>query len=74
MKDRPYIDIGVRIYRLRTERGMSQRALAEALGGAGNTMVCKWECGHVLPSTKSLMSMSRLFGVTVDYILFGGKE
>lgn len=47
---------------LRKERGLSQEALAEALG-VSRQAVTKWEDGSALPSTANLLSLADFFGV-----------
>ena len=57
--------LGQNIYRLRTERGLSQGDLAEALD-VSRQSVSKWETGESLPDTNKLLAIGRLLGVTVD--------
>lgn len=48
--------------------GLSNRLLADKLGVSEKT-ISNWKCGRTdIPSTK-LVEMSRLFGVTTDYLL-----
>ncbi len=53
---------------LRDEQGLSQQEFADKLGVTRQT-VSKWESGKIKPSADNLMAMSRLFGVSTDYIL-----
>ena len=57
-----------KIVRLRKSRGMSQEALAEALG-VSRQAVSRWEVGSALPDASNLLQLSRLFGVSADYLL-----
>lgn len=57
-----------KIIRLRKSRGMSQEALAEALG-ISRQAVSRWEQGSALPDASNLLQLSRLFGVSADYLL-----
>ena len=57
--------LGERIRQLRTERGLSQEALAEALN-VSRQAVAKWERGTSLPSTANLLALSRIFGCSVS--------
>jgi len=59
-----------RIQELRKGKGLSQEQLADVLG-VSRQAVSKWEGGQSLPEVEKLISMSELFGVTVDYILKG---
>lgn len=62
---------GKNIYSLRKERGWTQAELADRLG-VTNQAVSKWETGESLPDSSLLLSLSELFGVTIDE-LFKGK-
>ncbi len=54
---------------LRNSRNWSQKELAEALSVSVET-VARWENGQAVPTHEELLSLSKLFGVTADY-LFG---
>lgn len=60
--------IGQRIAQKRKERGQSQEALGESLG-VSRQSVYKWESDSALPEIDKLIAMSRLFGVTVGWLL-----
>lgn len=60
--------IGQRIAQKRKELGLSQEALGEALG-VSRQSVYKWESDSALPEIEKLVSMSRLFGVTIGWLL-----
>lgn len=62
------MNIADKILKLRKEKGLSQEALAEALG-VSRQSVSKWESGAALPDTDKIIAMSELFGVSTDYIL-----
>lgn len=64
------MDIGEKIQKLRKEKGLSQEALAEALG-VSRQSVSKWESGAALPDTDKIIAMSELFGISTDFILKG---
>ena len=63
--------IGRFIAERRRARGMTQRALAEALGVSDRT-VSKWECGGGFPELGNLLPLCALLGVTADELLRGG--
>ena len=65
------MNIGENIYRFRTERNMSQDALAEALD-VSRQSVSKWENNSATPELDKLLKMSELFGVPLDQLV--GKE
>ncbi len=54
-----------RLYTLRRKRGLSQEALAEAIG-VSRQAVSKWETGSSTPELDKLKALSTFFGVTVD--------
>ena len=58
------------IYRLRTQKGMSQGDLADALE-VSRQSVSKWETGGATPDLDKLVKMSTLFGVTLDELVKG---
>lgn len=59
------MEIGTRIKDLRTERHLSQEALAERLG-LSRQAVAKWESGTSAPSTANLLALCGIFGVSLD--------
>lgn len=67
----PRASLGKRILRLRTERGLSQGALAERLD-VSRQSVSKWETGRAVPELEKLLALSRLFGVSLDSL--AGRE
>ena len=62
------MQIGDRIRQLREREGISQSALAEALG-ATRAAVNAWEMGISNPSMQSLVELSLFFRVSVDHLL-----
>ena len=65
------MNLGENIYRFRTERNMSQGALADALD-VSRQSVSKWENNSAIPELDKLIKMSELFGITLDELV--GKE
>lgn len=63
--------IGEKIKRLRTEKGMTQKDLADKLFVTAQA-VSRWENGEVEPSISTVTEMANIFEVTVDEIV--GKE
>ena len=53
---------------LRRKSGMSQEQLADRLGVTRQS-VSKWEGGTAMPELVKLISLSELFGVSVDYLV-----
>ena len=65
------MNLGETIYRLRTGRGMSQDALANALD-VSRQSVSKWENNAAVPELDKLIKLSEVFGVTLDELV--GRE
>lgn len=65
--------IGERLYELRTKNEMSQGDLAEKLDVSRQT-ISKWENNMSIPELDKIISLSNLFGVSVDYIVKGEGE
>ena len=64
------MDLGTTITRLRTQRGLSQGDLAEALE-VSRQSVSKWETDASVPELEKLLKLSELFGVTLDALVRG---
>lgn len=67
------MNLGETIYRLRTERNMSQGDLAEALE-VSRQSISKWETGGSVPELDKLTKMGELFGVSMDELILGKTE
>ena len=65
--------LGTRIAALRHEAGLSQRELAAALS-VSTSAIGMYEQGRREPSIDRLIALSRLFGVSTDYLLLGQPE
>ena len=59
------MEIGNQIRSLRTQRGVTQEALAEKLGVSAQA-VSKWERGSATPDIGLLPGISAFFGVSID--------
>lgn len=57
-----------KILQLRKSNGMSQEELAEKLD-VSRQAVSRWEMGTTMPDAANVLQLSRLFGVTTDYLL-----
>ena len=57
-----------KILALRKARGMSQEELASALN-VSRQAVSRWEGDSALPDANNVLQLSKLFGVTADYLL-----
>lgn len=65
------IKVGSLIYKLRKERGMTQKQLAEQLYLSDRT-ISKWERGAGCPDISLLAQLCDLLGVNIEAILNGG--
>lgn len=59
------MEIGKQIKELRTQRGVTQETVADALGVSPQT-VSKWETGATMPDISLLPALSAYFGVSID--------
>ena len=57
-----------RLLELRTEKNLSQRAVAKSLYISQGTYN-NWENGRTQPSIEQLIVLSKFFGVSVDYLI-----
>lgn len=57
-----------KILGLRKSHGMSQEDLAEKLN-VSRQAVSRWESGTAMPDANNILQISKLFGVTTDYLL-----
>ena len=62
------LTLGQRIALKRNELGLSQSALGEQLG-VSRQSVFKWESDAAIPEIDKLIGLSRLFGVSLDWLL-----
>lgn len=60
------------IKKLREQKGMKQKELAEEMGIERST-IAKWETGATNPATEKLPKLARILGCTID-ALFEGKS
>lgn len=65
-------NLGEQIYKYRTERGLSQLELAEALD-VSRQSISKWETNVAVPELSKLVKMAELFGVTLDELILDKK-
>ena len=60
--------LGEKIHNHRKLRGMSQEELASQIT-VSRQAVSKWELGESVPDTENVVQLSKLFGVSADYLL-----
>ncbi len=64
------MSLGQTIHTLRTQKNMSQGDLADALN-VSRQSISKWETDTSVPELDKLISLSQLFGVTLDELVTG---
>ena len=67
------IELGLRIKMLRTEKGLTQEKLAEALG-VSLEHIGKIERGKRTPSLDLVIAMSKFFHSSTDHILLANRR
>ena len=67
------MNFGEKLLKLRTQYNLSQEELAYKLG-VSRQAVSKWELGPSLPETGSIICISDLFNVSLDYLLKDAPE
>lgn len=65
------MNLAEKIFNERTKLDLSQEQFAEQMG-VSRQAVSKWETGQSLPDLDKIVMMSRVFGVTTDYLLGEG--
>lgn len=66
------MEFGSKLQKLRKDKGLSQEALAEMLD-VSRQSVSKWESGGAYPETDKLITLSEIFGVTLDSLMKGER-
>ena len=67
------VDIAKRLADRRRAAGLTQQELAEKLG-VSRQAVSKWECSESSPDTDNLISLARLYDVSLDDLLYTDVE
>ncbi len=62
------MDFSERLKELRAEKKMSQMELSVATG-ISQSAIAKWELGKTDPTAYALITLSRYFNESVDYLL-----
>ncbi len=71
--DNMNIEMANRLVQLRRKNGFSQEELAARLG-ISRQAVSKWERAEASPDTDNLIALARLYGVSLDELLFAAGE
>ena len=67
------MDIGNKLNRARTKANLTQEQVADALGVSRQT-ISNWENEKTYPDIKSVVTLSDLYGVSLDYLLKDKEE
>ena len=67
------MNLGEKIYKLRTERNLSQGDLAEMLE-VSRQSISKWETNGSVPDLDKIIKLSSIFGVTLDELVLGKDD
>ena len=65
---------GEKLRVLRTQRGMTLKELAQALGYTAHGHISELEAGKKMPTVQFVLNVARLFGVTTDQLLMDDQE
>lgn len=67
------VNFSERLRFLRKEKGFSQEELADKIG-ISRQAISKWESGQSNPDTNNLITLSELYGISLDILLKGNQE
>lgn len=67
------MSLGEKIRDCRKKAGLSQEQLAEKLC-VSRQAITKWEADRGMPDVGNLQNISKLFGISVDYLLDDGED
>ena len=67
------MEFGEKLQMLRKARGWSQEELAQQIN-VSRQALSKWESGAAVADTENVVALSRLFGVSTDYLLLEESE
>ena len=62
--------LAARMKKLREENQLTQRLVADVLN-LERSSVAKYELGHSTPNPETLLKMSKIFNVSIDYLVAG---
>lgn len=64
--------LGARVKRLREEKRLTQRALADVVG-VPSQQISRWENDEQMPSVMKAIKLAQALGVTVEQLLLGTR-
>ena len=60
---------GEKLHTLRTQRGLTLKELAQALGHTSHSYISELETNKKVPTAEFVLNVSRMFDVTADVLL-----
>lgn len=66
-------NLGENLLKLRKGRGFSQEELADVLG-VSRQAISKWERNEAYPDTENLIALSKLYGVSLDTLVYSETQ
>ena len=57
-----------KLFQLRKKSGMTQAEMAESLN-VSRQAISKWEMGTAVPDVNNILSISKMFNVSIDYLV-----
>ena len=67
------MNFGEQIKKIRAEKNLTQQKMADMLN-VSRQAVSNWENDKNLPDIEMIINMSRAFNMTLDELVFGGKD
>ena len=67
------MELKERLAQLRKDHSLSQNDLADKLN-VSRQAISRWEQGTAVPSSDNLIYLSRLYGITLDELVYGKEE
>ena len=64
-------ELGKRIRSWRLIRGRTQQSLADEMGASSAAVICHWEWGRRVPSTRSLLMLCKALQVDLPLMFWG---
>jgi len=68
-KEQSILRFGEKLHALRTQRGLTLKELANALGYIAHGHISELEAGKKLPTVEFVLKVAELFDVTTDQLL-----
>jgi transcriptional regulator with XRE-family HTH domain len=68
------MSLGERIKERRKEKRLTQKKLADLLGGIDDSTISKWESNIYEPDANTINKLSEIFSVSADYLISGQEK